>query len=145
MTSEGVFVFLDEALRDAGIDPKSGQTFTLKLTGVSALKTTKTKISLLCNITGPSFIHGCVALHRTMYCAVFHLSSVIFHCVPFFLIYTLSCMSYDVYFEVCTSYILVCGLVAINIAVMYRPFSFYHVFLVYDTWYRLLLWCAAQK
>lgn len=34
MTSEGVFVFLDEALRDRGIDPKSGQTFTLKLTGV---------------------------------------------------------------------------------------------------------------
>ncbi|CAN0149369.1 unnamed protein product, partial [Laminaria digitata] len=33
LTSEGVFVFLDEALRDAGIDPKSGQTFTLKLTG----------------------------------------------------------------------------------------------------------------
>lgn len=34
MTSEGVFVFLDEALRNRGIDPKSGQTFTLKLTGV---------------------------------------------------------------------------------------------------------------
>lgn len=37
VTSEGVFVFLDEALRDAGIDPKSGQTFTLKLTGVSKI------------------------------------------------------------------------------------------------------------
>lgn len=36
MTSEGVFVFLDEALRDAGIDPKSGQKFTVKLTGVRA-------------------------------------------------------------------------------------------------------------
>lgn len=35
MTSEGVFVFLDEALRDAGINPKSGQKFTVKLTGVS--------------------------------------------------------------------------------------------------------------
>lgn len=35
VTSEGVFVFLDEALRDAGIDPKKGEKFTLKLTGVS--------------------------------------------------------------------------------------------------------------
>lgn len=34
VTSEGVFVFLDEALRNRGIDPKKGQTFTLKLTGV---------------------------------------------------------------------------------------------------------------
>ncbi|CAM9860894.1 unnamed protein product [Ascophyllum nodosum] len=33
VTSEGVFVFLDEALRDAGINPKSGQKFTVKLTG----------------------------------------------------------------------------------------------------------------
>lgn len=30
-----MFVFLEEALRDAGIDPKSGQKFTVKLTGVS--------------------------------------------------------------------------------------------------------------
>lgn len=34
MTSEGVFVFLQEALRDAGIDAKSGQKFTVKITGV---------------------------------------------------------------------------------------------------------------
>ena len=34
MTSEGVFVFLDEALRNRGINPKAGQKFTLKLTGV---------------------------------------------------------------------------------------------------------------
>eukprot|EP00903_Cladosiphon_okamuranus_P014976 g13861.t1 len=33
VTSEGVFVFLDEALRNRGIDPKAGQKFTLKLTG----------------------------------------------------------------------------------------------------------------
>ena len=34
VTSEGVFVFLDEALRNRGINPKAGQKFTLKLTGV---------------------------------------------------------------------------------------------------------------
>lgn len=34
VTSEGVFVFLQEALRDAGIDAKNGQKFTVKLTGV---------------------------------------------------------------------------------------------------------------
>eukprot|EP00752_Nemacystus_decipiens_P010276 g9158.t1 len=33
VTSEGVFVFLDEALRNRGINPKAGQKFTLKLTG----------------------------------------------------------------------------------------------------------------
>lgn len=36
VTSEGVFVFLEEALRDAGIDPKGGQKFTVKITGVSS-------------------------------------------------------------------------------------------------------------
>ena len=41
VTSEGVFVFLDEALRNRGIDPKAGQKFTLKLTGVRARCTEK--------------------------------------------------------------------------------------------------------
>ncbi|CAM9314944.1 unnamed protein product [Discosporangium mesarthrocarpum] len=33
VTSEGVFVFLDEALRNAGINPQSGQSFSIKITG----------------------------------------------------------------------------------------------------------------
>jgi glutamate dehydrogenase/leucine dehydrogenase len=33
VTSEGVFVFLDEALKQAGKDPRAGQRVTIKLTG----------------------------------------------------------------------------------------------------------------